>query len=149
MVQRREHPRLAIEARESIGITRKGRRQHLDRDIAAQPCVAGAVDLTHATGTDPRRDLVRTDALACQELRRRGVGEQHGRRLEKALGVRIRRQQRRHLVAQHLVAGARLGQVRRAQIDRQRPRLREHLFQTSPVVRGQRHMPGILLPTGS
>jgi hypothetical protein len=52
MVQRCQQPRLALEPREPIRIGRETRRQHFDRDVAAQLRVARAVDLAHAARTD-------------------------------------------------------------------------------------------------
>jgi len=45
MVERRQHARFALEAGASIGIADKGGRQDLDRDVAPEPRVAGAIDL--------------------------------------------------------------------------------------------------------
>ena len=50
MVQRREHLRFALEAREAIGIGGEGVRQDLDRDVAIELRVARAIDLAHAAG---------------------------------------------------------------------------------------------------
>ena len=36
MIQRGEHPRFALEAREAIGIAREHTRQDLDRDVASE-----------------------------------------------------------------------------------------------------------------
>jgi hypothetical protein len=44
VVQRGERAGLLLEALEPIGVGRQCRRQHLDRDVASQPRVAGAVD---------------------------------------------------------------------------------------------------------
>jgi hypothetical protein len=50
MRQRGERRHFALEAREGVAIGRQKRRQHLDRDVASQPGVAGAVDLPHPAG---------------------------------------------------------------------------------------------------
>ena len=39
----------------------------LERDVAAQPRVAGAVDLAHASGPEPPDDLVGAEAIASRE----------------------------------------------------------------------------------
>ena len=44
MIQRRQHPRFAFEARQPLGVVRERARQDLDGDIAAQPRIAGAID---------------------------------------------------------------------------------------------------------
>ncbi len=60
VVERREHVRLAPEPREPIGRVGNERRQHLQRDIAAELGVAGAVDLAHAPGPQVAEDFVWT-----------------------------------------------------------------------------------------
>ena len=62
MRQRRDCMRLALEARQAIGIGRKLHRQDFERDLATQFRVARAIDLAHATGTNRRDDLVDADA---------------------------------------------------------------------------------------
>ena len=56
--------RLALEARERVGVGREPRRQHLDRDVALEPRVARAIDLAHAARAEGRRDLVGAEASA-------------------------------------------------------------------------------------
>ena len=58
MIQRREQARLALEAREPLGIGGERRRQDLDRDVAAEPGVARAVDLAHAARAERCHHLV-------------------------------------------------------------------------------------------
>ena len=62
MRQRRDCMRLALEARQAIGIGRKLHRQDFERNLATQFRVARAIDLSHATGTNRRDDLVDADA---------------------------------------------------------------------------------------
>jgi hypothetical protein len=64
MVQRRQRFRFALEPREPLGIRREYLRQDLDRDLAVEPGVTGAVDLAHPTGTEQREDFVRAEATA-------------------------------------------------------------------------------------
>ena len=47
MRQRRDRARLALEARQGVGVGGHRRRDDLDRDVAPQPRVAGAIDLPH------------------------------------------------------------------------------------------------------
>ena len=54
-------PGLLLEPPQAAGIGRVRRRKHLDRDVAAQPSIAGAVDLAHPAAADQRNDLVRAD----------------------------------------------------------------------------------------
>ena len=64
MVQRREHLRLALEPRQPLGIARERAGQDLDRDVATEPRVAGAIDLAHAAAPEQRENLVAADAAA-------------------------------------------------------------------------------------
>ena len=50
--------------REPVGVGGERRGQHLDRDLAAEPRVARAVDLAHPAGAERRDDLVGPQASA-------------------------------------------------------------------------------------
>ena len=50
--------RLAFEALSPFWIEPNGRRQNLDRDVAAEPRVARAIDLSHPAGAQSADDLV-------------------------------------------------------------------------------------------
>ena len=54
--------RFALEARETLGVLRERRGQHLDRDVATELRVPRAVHLAHAAGAERRDDLVRPEA---------------------------------------------------------------------------------------
>ena len=58
MIERRERLRFAREAREPVGIGRERLGQHLQRDVAIEFGVAGAIDLTHSAFADQRGDFV-------------------------------------------------------------------------------------------
>ncbi len=58
MIERREHLCFAAKPREPIGIAGQQVRQHLQRDLAVQFRIAGAVDLAHAAGADGGNNLV-------------------------------------------------------------------------------------------
>ena len=64
MIERGKHLRLALEARQPLGIGREGLRQDLQRDVAIEPRIAGAIHLTHAAGTDTTDHFVRPDSHA-------------------------------------------------------------------------------------
>ena len=64
VMQRREHPGLALEPRAPVGVACKQRRQDLDRDIAPQARVARAKHLAHSAVAQRSHDLVGTDAGA-------------------------------------------------------------------------------------
>jgi hypothetical protein len=70
------------------------------------------------------------------------------RRLQKARRLIAVRQQQLDFVTQGLVAAAHLGEVRRAGIQRQRPRALERLFETRPGFAGKGHVPRILTGRG-
>ncbi len=58
MLQRRDCLRLALKTLASLRGLDQLRRQHLERDIAPEPCVPRAIDLTHTAGTNGSEDLV-------------------------------------------------------------------------------------------
>ena len=64
MIQRSQHLRFALEARQAIDVTRKGVGQHLNRDIAIQPRIARAIHLAHAAGADEADHFVRAETIA-------------------------------------------------------------------------------------
>jgi len=64
MIERGENSCLPLEARQPIAVARKQLRQHLDRDVAAQLRITGAIHFTHATGTDGGLDHERAEAGA-------------------------------------------------------------------------------------
>src|SRR6185436_11304683 len=64
MIERGHRPRLALEAREAIGGGVGLRGKDLDRDLAPEPRVVGAIDLAHAAPADRAEDLVRAEAGA-------------------------------------------------------------------------------------
>src|SRR5207249_331066 len=70
VIQRREHPRLALETGEAIAVLEEEIRQGLDRDLAVQLQVPRAVDLSHAAPANRGDDLVRADAgTGCESHR--------------------------------------------------------------------------------
>ena len=64
VVESREELRLTSEAGQALGIGRYLDGQHLDRHLAVELRVGGAVDLSHAAGADGGGDLVRPEARA-------------------------------------------------------------------------------------
>ena len=66
MIERRQDVRLALEPGTALGIAMKGVGKDLDRDVAMQPGVACAIDLTHSAFAQLGEDPVRTDILADQ-----------------------------------------------------------------------------------
>ena len=67
VVEGARRPRLALEALEPVGVDRGRARQHLDRDVAAEAGVAGAIHLTHASCAEQTTDLVGAEPRACVE----------------------------------------------------------------------------------
>ncbi len=63
MVQRGEHPRLAIEAGASLGIVEPDAREDLDGHITIEAAVAGAIDLAHAAFAKQGVNGERSEAL--------------------------------------------------------------------------------------
>jgi hypothetical protein len=111
MIDGREQPRFAREACEAFGVVGEGARHDLDRDVAPQPIIVGAVDLSHAAGAQPPRHAVGTETAIEQVVA-------CGNACRGQLRIRIRRQrtpiasqqQRLDVPTQIVVAGARLGQ---------------------------------------
>jgi hypothetical protein len=64
MIQRREHPRLAIEPGAPLGILGEGPRQDLDRNVAIEPRVACAIDLAHSAFAKLVEDAICTETIA-------------------------------------------------------------------------------------
>ena len=64
MIERGERLRLACEPGESVGIARERIRQDLQRDIAIELRVAGAIHLAHAAFANLRGDFVDAEANA-------------------------------------------------------------------------------------
>ena len=64
MVERREHPRFAREAGESIGMARERGWQDLDRDVAPKFRVVRTVHFAHAARAQQRVQAIPTDRLA-------------------------------------------------------------------------------------
>ena len=62
MVERSQHLRLTFESGHAIGVVREGRRQNLDRYLAVEFRIPGAVNLAHAADAYERKDLVGTQA---------------------------------------------------------------------------------------
>jgi hypothetical protein len=64
VIQRGERLRFPLKAGEAIWIRGEGVGQQLQRDVATQLDVPGAVHLAHAAAPEQRLDLVRTEASA-------------------------------------------------------------------------------------
>ena len=54
--------RLAFEAGDAVRVGFERLRQNLDGDIAAEPCIARAIDLAHAAGANQLDDFIRPEA---------------------------------------------------------------------------------------
>ena len=58
MADRGRRARLLFETPQSVGIGGECRWQDFDCHVAAQPRIAGAIDLAHSASTGQRRDLI-------------------------------------------------------------------------------------------
>src|SRR5919204_6203368 len=67
MVERPCCAHFLFEATEPLEVHREALRQHLDRDIATDAWVAGAVDFAHPPRADQAYNLVSTDQRAGRE----------------------------------------------------------------------------------
>ena len=61
MIERGEHLRFALEARQALGVVRERVGQDLDRDVASELRVAGAIHLAHPAPSR-RVNLIRAEA---------------------------------------------------------------------------------------
>ena len=75
MVQRREHPCFALEAREAIRVARERAGQDLDGDITTKLRVPCLVDVAHAARSEQRGQLIAAEGPADHGDRRQ-VGQQ-------------------------------------------------------------------------
>jgi len=58
VVERREHPRLALEPSQPVGICRDPLEQQFDRHVAAEVHIPGTPDLAHSACTEAVEDFV-------------------------------------------------------------------------------------------
>ena len=75
VIERGEEPGLALEAREPLGIGGEGLGQELDRHVAAELRVGGAIDLAHPARADRGGDPVVRERLADQGRAPPGLSE--------------------------------------------------------------------------
>ncbi len=139
MIQRRQHPRLALEAREPLWIAREVTRENLDRDLAFQRRIARAIDFAHPARAEQAVHVIRADPAARQH-RRTDIAHQLRRdrrrvAVEKRARGRRLREQRLDFASQRLVARARLRQKRRALAGRSCRRAVIHPLDLRPAVR--------------
>jgi hypothetical protein len=66
MIECGERPRLAREPGETMGIGSERRWQRLQRDIATEPRIVGAVHLTHSVDAKEVRNAKGTELRACR-----------------------------------------------------------------------------------
>ena len=66
VIQRGQQPRLALEPAAAIGIGGKNIRQNLDRHVAPEPRIAGAVDVSHPACAEERANFIMPKAPADQ-----------------------------------------------------------------------------------
>ena len=64
MVERGDRAGLLLEAAQARPGRRQARRQDLDRDLAAEARVAGAIDLAHAARAERGEDLVGAEPVS-------------------------------------------------------------------------------------
>ena len=145
VVQRRRGAGFLLEAMETLAVSGERGGQDLDRDLAAEARIAGAIHFAHPAHADPRRQLVRPELLTLEVVRHHRVVERHScRRLQKALRALVRRQQQLDLLLHRLVAAARLWQRYGAgRLGRPPESARAHsdnFFTSEPRLSGQRVM---------
>ena len=110
VVQRRQHPRLAFEARDPLRVCKEDVCHDLDGDITAQLRIAGPIHVAHPARAEERKNPMRTElparerraVIGSQDVRRRFAN----RRFEKPLRCVRVREQRLHLPSQRFVVTA-------------------------------------------
>ena len=144
MIDGREHLRFAPEPRQPIRIVGKLRQQHLERHVAVDAAIAGAVDLAHPAAAQQLDDLVVLDRVARREDVRGGlqiertadlVAEVAGQRaagLEKAVVAPRLADDRGERVAEGAVVGGCAPDERLALFWRQRERAVEQIVGFRP-----------------
>ena len=80
VIQRREQPRLAFEARQPFGICRKEARQDFDRNVATEFRVTCAVHFAHAADAEEVENLINPEPLSRERRLGRIVHESRGHR---------------------------------------------------------------------
>ena len=60
VIERGRGTRLVLEAAQALGVASHIRRQDLDGDVAAEPAVAGTIDLAHPAAADHGNNAVRS-----------------------------------------------------------------------------------------
>ena len=119
VIECRERPRFAREAGTAFWIGDEMWRQDLNRHVASELAVAGAIDLAHAAGAERRHDRVGPEpAIDHRSRPRRNRGDGNRRTLEKMGRCGLEREQRLHFLPQRLVSVARLDQKRGALLRR-------------------------------
>src|SRR5581483_4687183 len=68
MIELRDRLRFSLEAKLQLRIIREIGGKDLDGDAAIEPRVARAIDLAHASGTEPRDDFVRPEPCSLSEF---------------------------------------------------------------------------------
>ena len=74
VIERRNRLRLTLEPGDPLGVGEERLRQNLQRDIASEPRVAGAVAVAHPARASEADDLVRAETSASSQS--------HGKRLQ-------------------------------------------------------------------
>ena len=78
VIERRDCPRLALEALTQLRVGGQRTREDLDGDAAIEPRVTGSIDFAHAAGSERFDDFVRTEPRAgreCHGWRRPRIAE--------------------------------------------------------------------------
>ena len=119
MIQRGEHARLALEAREARRVAGHRARQDLDGDVAPELGVASAVDLAHAARPEQRLQVISADGSASHGTRGRfreddPRADRERRLVEEPVGGQRLVQQRFDVTPERLVFGTESGEQRHA-----------------------------------
>src|SRR5437867_12372627 len=70
VIEGRQHLRFVLETCHPLLIMHKGSGENFDRHLAAESRVFGAIDFTHAAGTQKRKNFVGSDLPSQERFRR-------------------------------------------------------------------------------
>ena len=135
MSERARRAGFLFESSQAIGVAGVVGRQHLDRDLTADPRVAPSIDTAHAAHADQALDRVRADGVARVEFLR-GVRHGHRWHIPSAVSVGMSGEHGLDLASERSVAEARVVQEPLPLSGRVCERGVEHSGDLLPALRG-------------
>ena len=136
MIQRRDGPRLLLEATDAIGVGGERLGENLDRHVTTQTRIARAIHLAHAAGTEGSFDHVGPERCTNGEANWQDAQRARGGRLtEKPVRGIVRAQEPLDLRDQFFVPGTLFGEKRVTRVGVALERRVKQFFDRTPVAR--------------